>query len=63
MVVGIVGIVFAALGLAGIATGKWYGPSTFLMNWYWRSIFFVSVAILALAWIYKIIAVKYGIVA
>ncbi len=60
--VGILGIVLGVMSLVGIVTGKWMGPSAFILNWYWRSIFFVCLALLSLAWIYKIVAVRWGIV-
>ena len=53
--VGLLGAVLVPLTLVGMATGKWIGPSMFWLGWHWRYWVFGTLAVLILAWGYKII--------
>jgi Protein of unknown function (DUF2752) len=46
------------LALIGIITGKWKGPSTFWLSWYWPTWVFSFVGILLAGWIYKVIVIR-----
>jgi hypothetical protein len=59
--VGLLGVAGVVLGGLGLVTGKWLGPSPYRVNAYATSLLVVSVAILLLAWVYKIYAYKHGI--
>jgi hypothetical protein len=58
--VGLLALAIALLSLIGLLTGRWIGPSMFLLNWYWRTIVAASLTLLAAAWIFKILLVKLG---
>jgi hypothetical protein len=59
-VVGLLALALLPFTLMGMLTGRWFGPSMFFLQWYWRVWVYGGIAILALAWIYKIYMVKHG---
>ena len=44
--------------LIGMIRGKWVGPSTFVLGWYWHSWVFGGVGLLLVGWLYKIMIVR-----
>jgi hypothetical protein len=50
------------LSFWGLATGRWVGPSTFVLAWHWRYWTYGSILILLTAWVYKIAIIKMNIV-
>jgi hypothetical protein len=57
--VGLLAIILLPLTLFGALAGIWKGPSMFVLGWYWRYWTYGSLAVLILAWVYKVIAVQY----
>ena len=58
--VALVATIASAFAIAGVLTGKWYGPSAFVLGWYWRLWVFGGIGLLAIGWVYKCIVVRMG---
>lgn len=58
--VGLAAVAGAFLGLVGLATGRWTGPSMFFFQWHWPSLMIGTGLLLLAGWVYKIYAVKHG---
>ena len=59
--VALIATLLLPLTLWGIVTGQWKGPSTFKLAWYWPWWTYGSIALLALAWVYKLIIARMNI--
>jgi hypothetical protein len=58
---GLVAVVMLVLSLVGLVTGRWYGPQPFTVAWYWRGLLLFGLTTLVGGWMYKIVAVRWGI--
>ncbi len=55
--VGFLALILLALAPIGLVTGRWVGPSTFTMGFYWQKILYGTLGLLGAAWGYKIVMV------
>ena len=58
--VGFLALILLALGPIGVITGRWMGPSTFAMGYYWQKILYGSLGLLFAAWAYKVVMVLHA---
>jgi hypothetical protein len=56
--VALVGLILLPLTFWGMVTGRWKGPSMWFLSWHWQYWTYGGAALLLLAWVYHIIAVK-----
>jgi hypothetical protein len=56
--VGLLALLLIPLTAVGMVTGRWMGPSMFMLSWYWRVWVFGGLGLMAVAWGYKIAMVK-----
>jgi len=56
--VGLLAAILVPLTLVGAITGEWRGPSMWVLGWHWRYWTYGGLAVLLLAWVYKIIIVQ-----
>lgn len=58
---GILGVTAVILGMAGLLTGRWYGPSAFWIGWHWKKFLMVILVLILSAWGYKIMVTGAGL--
>lgn len=59
--VGFLALAGTLLGFIGLVSARWVGPQPFTLQWHYKAILIAGVALLLGGWIYKIIAVRYGL--
>ncbi len=59
--VAVVALLAGCLSAFGAVTGRWIGPSMFMLQWYWQVWVYGGLGLLLGAWVYKITMVHYGL--
>jgi hypothetical protein len=59
--VALLATVLLPLTFWGMITGRWKGPSTFTLGWYWPWWTYGSIGLLAAAWVYKLVIARMNI--
>jgi hypothetical protein len=58
--VGFVAVAAVVLGILGLVTGRWYGPSLFWLGWHWKKLLAAALLVILLAWGYKVLVMSAG---
>lgn len=56
--VGALAFITVILCSIGAITGRWFGPSAFHLNWYWRRYLYSGLAIVLAGWAYKALIIR-----